>query len=431
MVSSHLLLLIHVGHVSIDASHTLVQARSVADCAPCEPGCSELTSTLVARLESALAHLEEREARESDYSNASPRRSTRKLSEVPGRGSGQMDGADDEMANRGGSSWSFDRIGGRTWQLLEAMNERLSSMDDYVAETLEMASNFLYVLAVVIGFWFLPRNFMLISGGLAIFGPLALFGALLGIAQCVSALLIYFAVSAGELDKAPAVVLARGMLDTVMLFAPWCVSTALQLFSSACLLAATSPTLALLLVWLFFFLSSTLFQHAALALGWDADGDGRFGWRDVWVRTVAWLKEHVPRPHSNDVHGDEGHGTSHDVYGLDELYASARRRLRESRLEVDPDGGEARMERLEGMLVAIGAPDLRERQRTSKLGVGLMNSMSQMLQQGMSRASGLVESVVATVEQVKETVVEATSRGKPAPPAIAAPPGHTYATLET
>ena len=29
------------------------------------------------------------------------------------------------------------------------------------------------------------------------------------------------------------------------------------------------------------------------------------------------------------------------------------------------------------------------------------------------------------------TLVEATSRGKPAPPAIAAPPGHTYATLET
>ena len=212
------------------------------------------------------------------------------------------------------------------WKVFEALSNSFAQFKDYIMEGLQLLSNLMFVVLMGFGFAFLPRKLMLIVALVGVFGPM-----------------FFTWVS---------VALFHGSANTFVDIGPFIVETFLGLIVLCFTVAMTNPGLAVLVMWLFAFMSSQVFQWALQKMGLDLNDDGKVGWRDLLVAIIQALKN---RCGDNWIY----------AFALDELYDSASKTLRavkqnEEILE--------RQERLEAMLILIGRVhnldlDLREAQR--------------------------------------------------------------------
>lgn len=218
------------------------------------------------------------------------------------------------------------------FDLVDVVKDSVVDAWDYISEALQMMSNLGYVIVMLVGFVYLPRPLMLFIALLTAFLPTIIIS------------LVDWLVNAYEFS----LVAAKAIADASMLVGPLIVEGTIGVVAAYIGLAATAPSVAILIAAVVAFLSSRLFQKLALDLGLDYNGDGKVGWRDLWV----WLVRRLT---------DRSGPKTRSALGLDELKQEAQKKLRASKQNDEILG---RIERIEAMLLALGAPDLRAEQQS-------------------------------------------------------------------
>uniref|UniRef100_A0A7S2FRA1 Uncharacterized protein n=1 Tax=Haptolina brevifila TaxID=156173 RepID=A0A7S2FRA1_9EUKA len=224
-------------------------------------------------------------------------------------------------------SWSnivskpFDRV-----------NAAVNTAIDTISHYLGMASNLLFVLVMYYGFLHLPRKLMLTVSVVGVFGPM-IFG--------------YVAKLVGVSSIAVATNAAPFLFEMILGLAMFCLSV-----------AATTPALAILVMFIVGLLTSEVFRWAMKKAGFDLDEDDKISIRDLYVWIIRRLKDRLG---NNFVF----------AFALDELYSNASKQLRAVKQNQEIL---ERMERIEAMLLALGAPDLRDIQK--KASDGLIDNSS-------------------------------------------------------
>ena len=194
-----------------------------------------------------------------------------------------------------------------------------------------MFSNLAFVTLIAAGFVFLPRPLMLAVAVVSVFLPTIVVVVVRWVVVVVPW----------------TIALLKFVLDTSLLVGPWTVEMVMTLAGYFIGLSATSPAAAVLVIWLVAFFSSKMFQRVTLHLGLDLNNDGKVGWRDLWVWLVSTITERSgPK--------------TRETLALDELKAGAKKKLRAAK---QTEEILERMERLEAMLLHLGAPDLRAQQQ--------------------------------------------------------------------
>ena len=208
----------------------------------------------------------------------------------------------------------------KSWHVFAAMDETVAQFQDFFEEALMLVSNLLFVVLMLVGFRTMPTPLMLLIALVGVGGPMLL-------ASLASLLL-------------------GASWTTSIDFGPWLVEFIIETFLFLLGLACTSPSVTILAMAAIAFLSSQLFQTIGRAAGLDANRDMQVGWRDCAIFLIRFLKARF---------GDNVAFRA----GLASMHFVANKQLRaikqnEQILE--------RMERIEAMMLAQGAPDLRAAQ---------------------------------------------------------------------
>lgn len=215
---------------------------------------------------------------------------------------------------------------------LNPVDDIIHHVEDVTKKWVKLAGNVLFVFAMYYGFVYLPRKLMLILAIVGVGGPV-FFGYIL-----------YFM---GLGASASVTALAPLLFQFVVAVIAFCLET-----------AATQPGLAILVIFVVGLLTSEVFRWVMKKLGFDLDGDDQISIRDLYVWVLRWVKTNV--------------GESWIIaFALDELYGNACKQLRAVKQNQEIL---QRMERIEAMLLALGAPDLREEQK--KAADGLIDNSS-------------------------------------------------------
>ena len=210
---------------------------------------------------------------------------------------------------------------GLNLEALSGLNDAYTTLHRYVAEGLLYASNLAFVVLMALGFAWLPKKLMLIVALIGVFGPIA--------AAWIAASFI------------------GGTVEGAATIGPSIVESVFALFALAVTVAATNPGLAVLALWVGFFLTSEVFQFVLDKAGCDLNNDGKVGWRDLLIALFSWMSRNK-------------FGNCMTAFALDELTDGMRKRSRAIRQNEEIL---ERVERLEAMLIAMGGPDLRDEQK--------------------------------------------------------------------
>jgi len=203
------------------------------------------------------------------------------------------------------------------------VGDAYSKFSEYIGDIILYASNLAFVVLMALGFAWLPKKLMLFVALVGVFGPMAVawFGAsVLGASA-----------------------------STVASVGPNIVQGLFALLAVAVTVSATNPGLAVLVLWLGAFLTSQVFQWLLDKAGLDLNNDGKVGWRDALIGLFSWMDR-------------KGAKTCMTSLALDELTADMKKKQRAVRQNEEILD---RVERLEAMLLAMGAPDLRDDQKHS------------------------------------------------------------------
>ena len=206
-------------------------------------------------------------------------------------------------------------------QALSAIGDLYTNFVENFILAFEYASNVAFVVLIALGFAWLPKKLMLFVALVGVFGPIAMAWT----AKTILGVSVGSAASIG-----PHIV--EAFFDVVVL---------------AVTVAATNPGLAVLILWLGAFATSQVLQWLLDKAGLDLNKDGKVGWRDLLIGMFQWM-------------GNNKAGNCLTAFALDELMEDLKKKNRAVRQNEEIL---ERVERLEGMLLAMGGPDLREEQK--------------------------------------------------------------------